>query len=91
LHETGRRADTGQVVVRIDPRYFRPAEVETLLGDASKAHRQLGWKPTTTLEELVAEMVSTDKVEAAKEATLRREGFKVVGSMENPPMAVRRS
>jgi GDPmannose 4,6-dehydratase len=91
VQETGRRMDTGQMVVRIDPRYFRPAEVDTLLGDASKAHQQLGWKPTTTLEELVAEMVSTDKVEAAKEATLRREGFKVVGSMENPPMAVRRS
>lgn len=91
LDEIGLRADTGQVVVRIDPRYFRPAEVETLLGDASKAHQKLGWKPTTTLEELVAEMVSTDKVEAAKEATLRREGFNVVGSMENPPMVARRS
>ena len=90
VEELGRRADTGTVVVRIDPRYFRPAEVETLLGDPSKAHAKLGWKPTTTLEELVAEMVDADKQEAAKEAILRREGFNVVGSMENPPMALQR-
>ena len=85
LEETGTRSDTGKVVVRIDPRYFRPAEVETLLGDPSKAKEKLGWTPTTTLEELVAEMVSTDQEEARKEATLKREGFSVVGSMENPP------
>jgi GDPmannose 4,6-dehydratase len=85
LEEVGRRADTGEAVVRIDPRYFRPAEVETLLGDPSKAQDKLGWTPTTTLEELVAEMVASDKEEASKEATLRREGFAVVGSMENPP------
>jgi GDPmannose 4,6-dehydratase len=85
LDEVGRRVDTGAVVVRIDPRYFRPAEVETLLGDPSRAHAVLGWKPTTTLEQLVEEMVAADQLEAAKEATLRREGFPVVGSMENPP------
>ena len=79
------RRNTGEVVIRIDPRYFRPAEVETLLGDPSKAHAKLGWKPTTTLEELVAEMVETDREEARKEAILRLKGFKVVGSMENPP------
>lgn len=67
--------------MRIDPRYFRPAEVETLLDDPSKAHEKLGWTPITTLEELVA----ADKEEAAKEALLRRKGFAVVGSMENPP------
>jgi GDPmannose 4,6-dehydratase len=91
VEETGTRADTGQVVVRIDPRYFRPAEVETLLGDPTKAREKLGWTPTTTLEELVAEMVAADKQEAAKEATLRREGFKVVGSMENPPQVMVRA
>jgi GDPmannose 4,6-dehydratase len=85
VEETGARADTGAVVVRVDPRYFRPAEVETLLGDPTKAHAKLGWTPTTTLEELVAEMVASDKQEAAKEAVLRREGFEVVGSMESPP------
>jgi GDPmannose 4,6-dehydratase len=85
LQECGMRADTGAVVVRIDPRYFRPSEVETLLGDPTKARDKLGWTPTTTLEELVAEMVAADKEEAAKEALLRRQGFAVVGSMENPP------
>ena len=85
LEEVGRRADTGAVVVQIDPRYFRPAEVETLLGDPTKAKDKLGWTPTTTLEELVSEMVAADKEEAAKEALLRRKGFAVVGSMENPP------
>ena len=79
------RSDTGSVVVRIDPRYFRPAEVETLLGDPTKAREKLGWTPTTTLEELVSEMVATDKEEAAKEALLRQQGYQVVGSMENPP------
>jgi GDPmannose 4,6-dehydratase len=85
LHETGTRADTGDVVVRIDPRYFRPAEVETLLGDPTKAREKLGWTPTTTLEELVAEMVAADRDDAKKEAYLKLQGFQVVGSTENPP------
>jgi len=85
LEEQGRRAGSDEVVVRIDPRYFRPAEVETLLGDPTRAREKLGWTPTTTLEELVEEMVATDKEEAKKEALLRLKGFKVVGSMENPP------
>ena len=80
--EVGRRGDTGAVVVRIDPRYFRPAEVETLLGDPSNAKEKLGWTPTTTLEELVAEMVAADVEEAKKEACLKREGFAVVGARE---------
>jgi GDPmannose 4,6-dehydratase len=84
VQEVGRRS-TGEVVVKIDPRYFRPAEVETLLGDPTRARDQLGWTPTTTLEELVAEMVNADREEARKEAILRLKGFKVVGSMENPP------
>ena len=82
LTEVGRRADSGAVVVRIDPRYFRPAEVETLLGDPTKAREKLGWTPTTTLEQLVAEMVETDHEEARKEALLKREGFNVVGARE---------
>ena len=84
LEETRKRS-TGEVVVRIDPRYFRPAEVETLLGDPAKAKEKLGWTPTTTLEQLVAEMVATDREEAKKEAYLKLKGFNVVGSMENPP------
>lgn len=85
LHETGRRSDTGETVVKIDPRYFRPTEVATLLGDPSKAKSVLGWSPTTTLEELVADMVAVDKEESAKESLLLRKGYQVVGSMENPP------
>ena len=80
--EVGCRGDTGAVVVRIDPRYFRPAEVETLLGDPSKAKDKLGWIPTTSLEELVAEMVAVDVEEAKKEAYLKRKGFAVVGARE---------
>ena len=82
LNEIGRRGDTGEAVVKIDPRYFRPAEVETLLGDPSKAKEKLGWTPRTTLEELVAEMVANDMEEAKKEAYLRREGFDIVGARE---------
>ena len=81
VHGIKRRASSFNTT-RIDPRYFRPAEVDTLLGDPTKAHQKLGWTPTTTLEELVAEMVAADRQEAAKEATLRREGFPVVGSRE---------
>jgi len=90
VHEVGRRP-TGEVVVRIDPRYFRPAEVETLLGDPTKAKQKLGWTPTTTLEELVAELVAADKEEAAKEALLRRKGYQVVGSMEIRRLFLKRS
>ena len=80
--EVGRRGDTDDVVLRIDPRYFRPSEVDTLLGDPSKACEKLGWTPTTTLEELVAEMVEADLEEARKEAYLKRNGFSVVGARE---------
>ena len=58
--ETGRDAKTGQVLIEVDPRYYRPAEVEQLIGDPSKAHAELGWKPSCTLEEMVAEMVESD-------------------------------
>ena len=81
IAEVGRRGDTG-LVVKIDPRYFRPAEVDTLLGDPSKAREKLGWTPTTTLEELVAEMVAADVEEAKKEAFLKIKGFAVVGARE---------
>ena len=86
LLETGIRRDTGEVVVQIDPRYFRPAEVETLLGDPSRAKEKLGWTPTTTLEQLVAEMVAADRDDAQKEAYLTHKGFAVQGALENPPV-----
>ena len=82
LQEVGRRPDNNKIVVRIDPRYFRPAEVETLLGDPTRAKDKLGWIPTTSLEQLVAEMVLNDYDEARKEAYLRRKGFDVVGAYE---------
>ena len=59
--------------------------METLLGDPTKAREKLSWMPTTTLEELVAEMVAADREDAKKEVYLKRKGFQVVGSMENPP------
>ena len=80
IEEVGYRSDTGDVVVRIDPRYFRPSEVDTLLGDPTKAKMKLGWTPMTTLEELVTEMVKEDIHEARKEAFLKNEGFNVTSS-----------
>jgi GDPmannose 4,6-dehydratase len=85
VNEIGKRIDTGKEVIRIDPRYFRPSEVETLLGDPSNAHKKLGWAPKTNLQDLIKEMVMSDRENASKEAVLRREGFKVVGSVETPP------
>ena len=67
----------GDTIIRVDPTYYRPAEVETLLGDPSKAHQELGWKPTTTLEEMVQEMVSHDLDQARQQALLRASGFSV--------------
>jgi GDPmannose 4,6-dehydratase len=61
----------GQVVVRVDPRYFRPAEVETLLGDASKAREKLGWKPEIGFHEMVDEMMAADLLEARQAALIR--------------------
>jgi GDPmannose 4,6-dehydratase len=65
----------GDVVVRIDPRYFRPTEVDTLLGDPSKAKVKLGWTPIITTQEMCAEMCEEDLKEAKKEALLRKHGF----------------
>ena len=82
LQEVGRRADTNAIVVRIDSRYYRPSEVGNLLGDSTKARERLGWMPTSTLEQLVREMVINDRDEARKEAYLRRQGFDVIGPHE---------
>ena len=67
----------GSVVLRIDPRYFRPTEVESLVGDASKARERLGWQATTSFEELVCEMVADDLVEARRDDLLSTQGFAV--------------
>ncbi len=65
----------GDVVVRVDPRYFRPAEVDTLLGDAGRARERLGWVPEHTLESMCAEMVAHDLEEARRHVLLRERGF----------------
>jgi GDPmannose 4,6-dehydratase len=81
LHWQGTGADEqgidaeGRVIVTVDPRYFRPAEVETLLGDASKAQRELGWKPRTSFADLVSEMVAEDLKEAERDALIHKHGF----------------
>ena len=59
-YEVGRDAGTGRVLIEVDPRYYRPAEVEQLLGDPSRAHNELGWKPSYSLEQMVVEMVESD-------------------------------
>jgi GDPmannose 4,6-dehydratase len=65
----------GRVIVAVDSRYFRPTEVETLLGDASKARRELGWSPRTSFEELVAEMVDADLIAAQRDKLVLQHGF----------------
>ena len=65
----------GRVIVAIDPRYFRPTEVETLLGDPSKAKKELGWTPTTSFDQLVTEMIEADLKSAQRDALVRRHGF----------------
>lgn len=73
----------GDVIVRVDPRYFRPAEVETLLGDPSKAKERLGWVPEITAQEMCAEMVAEDLIVAQRHAFLKRNGHDVLVSVEN--------
>ena len=82
VNARGLDAATGRTIIRVDPRYFRPAEVETLLGDPTKAHAKLGWKPTTTLEELVDEMMAHDLDQAKREQVQVKAGFTVSPSRE---------
>ena len=77
LDEVGKRSDTGEVVVRIDPRYFRPTEVDQLLGDASKARKELNWEPSISINELISEMIEEDSNEAKKESLLKNKGFPI--------------
>lgn len=74
VDERGIDVTSGETVVRVDPRYFRPAEVDALVGDASKAHRVLGWKHTVAFPQLVAEMMDSDLRGVARERKLRPKG-----------------
>jgi len=76
LDEQGIDTKTGRVIVKVDPRYFRPTEVESLLGDATRARAKLGWKPEISFDTLVKDMVDTDLEIARRDAVIRREGFK---------------
>ena len=76
--EKGYERDTDKIIVEVDKRYFRPTEVDTLLGDPSKAKEKLGWSPRVTFKELVSEMVREDLKEAERDQLCKREGFKVM-------------
>jgi GDPmannose 4,6-dehydratase len=78
VEEQGVDRETGKVLVKIDPRYFRPTEVETLLGDYSKAKAKLGWAPEISFTELVREMVESDLELARRDAHMQQQGFKVL-------------
>jgi len=71
-----------KAIIRIDPRYFRPTEVETLLGDPAKAKAKLGWVPEITLDEMVQEMVAADLADAKKHALLKQHGYQIAVSVE---------
>jgi GDPmannose 4,6-dehydratase len=72
----------GDVVIRVDPRYFRPTEVQTLLGDASRARERLGWSPRTSFEALVQEMAESDYLAARRDALVTLAGFKAFNHHE---------
>lgn len=76
VEEKGYDVETGKRIVAVDPRYFRPAEVETLLGDPSKAKQKLGWTPKTSFGELVTEMMREDMKEAQRDELVKENGFK---------------
>ena len=82
VHETGKDAATGKTLIKIDPRYFRPTEVDFLLGDPSKAGDQLGWRAQVSFDEIIKEMVQEDLREAEKDKFCKREGFKVYSHSE---------
>ena len=75
VDEVGKNAQTGKLLVSVDPAYFRPTEVDLLIGDATKAKEKLGWSPTCDLKQLISEMISSDLEEARKERHLQSGGF----------------
>ena len=79
VDETGRDAKSGNILVSIDPTYFRPTEVDLLIGDASKAREKLGWQPTCNLQQMIEEMIKADLEEARKDQLLQSGGFQTNG------------
>ena len=77
LNEVGKRADTNEVVIRVDPRYFRPTEVDLLIGDSRKAFKKLNWSPKISLEDLIEEMIIEDKKKAFNEKLLSDKGINI--------------
>ena len=80
--EVGKRADNNEVVIKIDPRYFRPAEVDQLMGDSLKAKKKLGWIPKITLEEMIEEMIENDIKESQKKVILENKGYEISKSID---------
>src|SRR5205085_4784338 len=76
VDEKGYDVTTGKCIIEVDPRYFRPAEVESLLGDASKARQRLGWTPKTSFQALVTEMMREDLASAHRDQLVKKHGFK---------------
>ena len=83
VDEVGRDTKTGNTVVSVDPTYFRPTEVDLLIGDATKARKKLGWKPTLDLQQMIGEMIASDLEEARKDQHLQSGGFKTNGVNED--------
>lgn len=83
-HGTGEKGydSRGRCIIAVDPRYFRPTEVDTLLGDPTKARQKLGWKPSTTFDELVSEMILEDLKIAERDELVKRSGFKILERLE---------
>lgn len=81
-HANAGSLKTGQTVVRVDPRYFRPTEVDSLLGDARKARRKLGWRPRVSFQSLVAEMVREDLKSAERDELVKRHGYSAYNNYE---------
>ncbi len=77
IHEKGINMANGKTIVSVDPTYFRPTEVETLLGDPTKAKEKLGWEPEITFESLVQEMIQADLEESKRDELCQRAGFRV--------------
>ncbi len=82
VDEVGKNAETGKILVRIDPKYFRPTEVDFLQGDPSKAKNILGWEPAISFEQMVETMVKEDIMEAQKDNLCKQEGFRTYNHFE---------